>query len=160
MEEVLQGLAIYVVLLLLCRLAGKRSLRDASISDLLLLIVVGETIQQVLAGRDFSFVIAAVAVVALLAVVRLSEYLGARKQPKAGERDTRPTDAGAVPGLVGPVVLVDHGELLEEPMARARVTEADILFEARQSEGVDRLDQIRYAVLHQSGGIGVVATTS
>lgn len=144
MDAVLHGLAIYVVLLLLFRLAGKRSLQQASISDLLLFLVLGESLQQALVGReDYSVPVAVVLIVVLLGLVRLSDFLGARvRRDEAREH--------------APLVLVQDGELLPEQMSRARVTEEDILSQARRSQGVERTEQIQYAVLDKSGGIAIV----
>jgi uncharacterized membrane protein YcaP (DUF421 family) len=139
-------MAIYIVLLLLFRLAGKRSLADASLSDLLLLLIVGEATQQALIGREnYSLVVAAVAIVILLGLIRLSDYLGARTRQE--ERHER---AGA------PIVLVQAGEPLAEQMTKARVTEQDILSQAQRSLGLERMEQIEYAVLDMTGSISVL----
>jgi uncharacterized membrane protein YcaP (DUF421 family) len=145
LEAVLHGVAIYVVLILLFRLAGRRQMEDASVSDLLLLIVLGEGIQQALRGRESSsLVVMAVLIVLLVGLVRMSEFLGAR----ARRDDAR--------GRLGPIVLVEDGEPLPEQMVCARVTEQDILNEARRAQGLERMEQIKYAVLDKTGDIAVV----
>lgn len=147
MDAVLHGMSIYIVLLLLFRLAGRRSLADASLSDLLLLLILGEAIQQALVGREnYSIVVAAVLIVLLLGLIRLSDHLGDRvRRDEAGEN--------------GPIVLVEEGEPLPIQMTRARVTEEDILAHARRSQGLDRMEQIKYAVLDKAGDIAVVPRT-
>ena len=55
-----------------------------------------------------------------------------------------------------PELLVDNGRLLEKRMARARVDRSDILEAARRLQGLERMDQIKYAVLEQSGGITII----
>jgi uncharacterized membrane protein YcaP (DUF421 family) len=146
LEAVLHGVAIYIVLLLLFRLAGKRSLADASLSDLLLLLIIGEATQQALVGREnYSVAVAAVAIVVLLGLIRLSDYLGARTR-----REQHHDHAGA------PIVLIQDGEPLAEQMTKARVTEQDILSHARRSLGLERMEQIEYAVLDMTGNISVL----
>jgi uncharacterized membrane protein YcaP (DUF421 family) len=145
LEAVLHGVAIYVVLILLFRLAGRRAMEDASMSDLLLLIVLGEGIQQALRGREsYSLAVMAVMIVLLIGLIRVSDYLGTRAR-RDGARDRR-----------GPILLVEDGEALPEQLLCARVTEQDILTEARRSQGVERMEQIKYAVLDKTGDIGVV----
>jgi uncharacterized membrane protein YcaP (DUF421 family) len=144
LDAVLNGMAIYVVLLLLFRLAGKRSLAQASVSDLLLLLILGEAIQQAVVGREnYSVVVSAALIVVLLGLIRLSDYLGTRTR-----RDETAVHA--------PIVLVEDGEPLPEQMTRARVTEQDIITHARRSQGVERIEQIKYAVLDKTGDIAIV----
>lgn len=144
MDAVLHGMAIYIVLILLFRLAGRRSLAQASLSDLLLLLILGEAIQQALVGREnYSVAVSAILIVLLLGLIRLSDYLGNRvRRDEARDR--------------APIVLVEEGEPLPEHLLTARVTEEDILSEARRSQGLDRMEQIKYAVLDKTGDIAVV----
>jgi len=144
LDDVLRGLAIYLVLLLLFRLAGKRSLAQATTSDLLLLLVVGEATQQV-AGRDFSVRVALTLIVLLLGLNRLVDYLAVRQS-----RVTKD----------GPVVLVDNGEPLHDRMGKARVTPEDVLAHARLAHGLERMDDIQYAVLETDGGIAIMPRDS
>jgi uncharacterized membrane protein YcaP (DUF421 family) len=55
-----------------------------------------------------------------------------------------------------PLVIVEDGVALKDRMAKARVDEDDVLSAARHLQGLERLDQIRYAVLERSGGISIV----
>ncbi len=55
-----------------------------------------------------------------------------------------------------PLLLVEDGRPLKKRMDKARVDEEDILASARQSQGLERMDQIKYAVLERSGGISIV----
>jgi uncharacterized membrane protein YcaP (DUF421 family) len=55
-----------------------------------------------------------------------------------------------------PMVIVEDGRPLRELMERARVEEDDVLEAARQLQGLERMDQIKYAVLEKSGGISII----
>jgi uncharacterized membrane protein YcaP (DUF421 family) len=57
-----------------------------------------------------------------------------------------------------PLIIVEHGRPLKDRMDRARVDEADVLEAAREVSGVERLDQIKYAVLERSGKISVITS--
>lgn len=54
------------------------------------------------------------------------------------------------------LVLVDHGKVLDEYLKKTLVTEQDILHSVRQNQGLKRMDQIKYAVLENSGGISII----
>ena len=59
-----------------------------------------------------------------------------------------------------PLVLVSHGKMLDEYMAKTHVTEDDILQSARINQGLERMAQIKYAVLEPSGGISIIPMDS
>ena len=144
MEMVLRGLAIYVVLMVLFRVGGKRALSEVTTFDFVLLLIVAEATQQALLGEDYSLVNALVVIVTLIGVdVALSIW-----------KQRRPLVAQLVEGV--PLVIVEDGRLLRERMDKERVDETDILAAARLTQGLERMDQIKYAVLERNGGITVV----
>jgi uncharacterized membrane protein YcaP (DUF421 family) len=55
-----------------------------------------------------------------------------------------------------PTIIVENGRSLEERMRNARVSEDDVMEAARRLRGIERLEQIRYAVLEVNGGITVI----
>jgi len=55
-----------------------------------------------------------------------------------------------------PLVIVDDGELLRERMTKARVDVEDIMTAARKNHGLERLEQVKSAVLERNGGISIV----
>ncbi|MDG9704800.1 DUF421 domain-containing protein [Streptomyces sp. DH37] len=144
MDTVLRALVIYLVLMLLMRAAGKRTLANVTTFDLVLLLVISEATQQALLGDDFSLTTAALVITTLIGADRLADYLGFRFP--AFDRITDSV----------PVVVLENGRVLRHRTDRLHITESDILQAARQSQGLERLDQIAYAVLEKSGGITVV----
>lgn len=144
MDPVLRAIAIYVVLLVILRLAGKRSMAQITTFDLLLLLVISEATQQALLGDDFSITNAALVIFTLVAVERTADYLRWRFRWIA--KITQST----------PVVLVENGQPLHEPMTKSHIDEDDILDAARKTQGISRMDQIDYAVLERSGGISIL----
>ncbi|HEX7043649.1 MAG TPA: YetF domain-containing protein [Burkholderiales bacterium] len=148
MESVLRGAAIYVFLLLIMRVSGKRSFAEITTFDFVLLLVIGETTQQALLAEDFS-IVNAVVVVATLVVIDIGLSLWKQHSPRlAALIESRP------------LVLMGDGELLEDRMNRARVDADDILAAARMTHGLERLDQIKYAVLERNGGISIIPRES
>jgi uncharacterized membrane protein YcaP (DUF421 family) len=144
MDAVLRSVVVYVILLLVFRIAGKRSLAQITTFDFVLLLVVGEATQQALLGDDFSITNGFLVIVTLIAMdIGLSLL------------------KGRFPGLEKwldskPVVILEEGKLLKDRMKKARIDEADILAKARELHGLERLDQVKYAVLEQSGGITII----
>lgn len=144
MDTVFRAMAIYLFLLVVMRAAGKRTLSDITAVEFVLLLVVGEATAQALLGEDFSVINGFIAILTLLGIDLGLSLI--KQRWKGSER--------FLEGL--PVVLVDNGELLKDRMQRARVDEQDILEAARISQGLERMDQVKYAVLEKSGGISVI----
>lgn len=144
MDAVLRAGSIYFILLLIFRVSGKRTLAQITTFDFILLLIVGEATQQGLLGDDFSVTNAILVVLTLVGIdVVLSEV-----------KERFPRFSRATESL--PVIVVQDGELIEERMRLARIDESDILSAGRERHGVERLEQIKYAVLEQSGNISIV----
>lgn len=144
MESVLRAAALYVILLLLVRLTGRRSLSETTPFDLVLLLVIGEATQQALLGDDFSLV-NAVVVIATLLLIDIGLAL-LKRRSRVAER--------VIEGV--PTIIVADGRPIEERMQRARVSESDVLQAARELQGIATLAEIRWAVLESDGSITVI----
>lgn len=144
METILRGVAIYVILLVVIRLSGRRTLAEMTPFDFVLLLIVAETTQQALLGDDFSITNAALLIVTLFTLDIALSHIKARRRGIGLLIDGTPT------------ILVSHGHLEERAMRRARVTRDDVLAAARIQQGLERLDQIKYAVLEISGEISII----
>jgi uncharacterized membrane protein YcaP (DUF421 family) len=148
MDAVFRALAIYAVLLVLFRIAGRRTLSDITTFDFVLLLIIGEATQQAMLGDDFSVTNAFIVIGSLLGIdIVLSVFK--RRFPFFGK---------VADGV--PMVIVEDGKPLQERMKKARIDENDILLSARQSQGLERLDQIKYAVLEVSGSISIIPKNS
>ena len=144
MESVLRAAAVYGFLLLMFRVTGKRSLAQITAFDFILLLIISEASQQALLGNDFSIINACI-VVGTLMFIELGLSLVKGWWP------------GLDPILDSmPLIVVDNGRVLYDRMARERLDLEDILAAARERNGLERLDQIKYAVLERSGGISIV----
>lgn len=144
MDPVLRAVSIYVAVLIIFRVSGKRTLAQITTFDFVLLLIVGEATQQGLLGDDVS-VTNALLVVATLVGTDVVLSLAKERVPRL----SRLTEGF-------PVVILEDGKPIDHRMKRARVDAADILAAGRQAHGIERLDQIKYAVLEQSGSISVV----
>ncbi|MGE4219893.1 MAG: hypothetical protein AB7G39_10635, partial [Alphaproteobacteria bacterium] len=77
MDAVLRAAAIYGVMLLIFRIAGRRTLSEATTFDFVLLLIIGESTQQALLGDDFSVTNGAIVIVSLVAIDIGLSYLKA-----------------------------------------------------------------------------------
>ncbi|KSF62564.1 DUF421 domain-containing protein [Pseudomonas aeruginosa] len=143
MDSVLRAAALYLVLLVLFRIAGRRSLTDITTFDLLLMII-GEATQQALLGDDFSLVNAVLVIVTLI-VIDVGLSLLKLRHPKL---DT------LIEG--SPTLIVEYGRPLHARLAEARLREEDILLAARETQGLERMEQIRFAILEKNGKISII----
>jgi uncharacterized membrane protein YcaP (DUF421 family) len=144
MDSVLRPLVVYAVLYVLFRLAGKRTLASITAFDFVLLLIVAEAVQESLTVDDKSMTNAFLIVLTLIAIDISLSLLNQRSDRLKQVMDDVP------------LILVDDGKLLRERLQKSRVGEEDILHSARQSQGLERMDQIKYAILETSGGISIV----
>ena len=144
MDSVLRAVAIYAFLLLVFRITGKRSLAQITTFDFVLLLIIGEATQQALLGDDFSIINACI-VIGTLMVLELGLSV---------VKDRWPTLDRVLESA--PLIVVQDGKVLEERVARERVDLDDVLTAARELHGLERLDQIKFAILERSGGISIV----
>jgi uncharacterized membrane protein YcaP (DUF421 family) len=144
MDTVVRAVAVYVFLFIVFRLAGKRSLTDITTFDFVLLLIIAETTQQALIGDDFSLV-TAMLLISTLFLIEIGLTLLKQRVPRVDR---------FIEGE--PVLLVENGRPLEERMQLERVDVDDILEAARRWRGLERIDQIKFAVLERDGNITVV----
>jgi uncharacterized membrane protein YcaP (DUF421 family) len=134
-------------MLAVVRASGRRTLSEMTSFDFVLLLVISEATQNAMVGNDFSLTNGALVI---LTLVGLDIALSLAKS--RWERLDRWID-----GV--PTILVEDGRLLTDRMRLARVGADDILEAARVLQGLERVDQIKYAVLERDGGISVIPKT-
>mgnify|MGYP001352662651 FL=1 len=144
MEILIRTAAVYFFLLLLFRIGGKRSLSQITTFDFVLLLIISEAVQQALLGEDFSVTNAFLVIATFFAIDIGISIL--KQRSKAVEK--------VIDGV--PLIILEDGRPIQERMDKTRVDEADILAAARELQGLERLDQIKYAVLERSGGISII----
>ena len=144
MDGVLRAAAVYVLLLIVLRFAGKRSLSEITTFDFVVLLIIGEAVAQALLGENFSLTNAAVVVITLLTMDVMLSLIKQR--------------SNTVEKLIDsvPVLLVENGKPIKKHMEKSRVDEEDILESARELQGLERMEQIKYAVLERAGQISIV----
>ena len=144
MDVVVRAASVYLFLLIIFRISGQRSLGQVTTFDFVLLLIIAETTQQALVGNDFS-VTGAMLLIVVLMSMDIGLSLLKRNSPKLDQ---------LLEGL--PLVIVENGKPLEDRMSKSRIDETDVLSAARKLQGLERMDQIKYAVLERNGAISII----
>lgn len=139
----LVGTASYLILLVILRITGARSLAKLNAFDFTVTIALGSILATALTSADLSWASAATALGLLLGL----QYVVARV-------------LRAVPALRGaatasPVVIVRDGRMLEEGMRRARVGEAEVR-QAARSGGYGDLGDVGAMIMETDGALSVI----
>jgi uncharacterized membrane protein YcaP (DUF421 family) len=146
-DIVLRTALVYVGVLAGLRMAGKRELGQMTVFDLVVVLLIANAVQNAMTGPDFSVqggLIAAAVLIALnraLALVRLHSDSWGR----------------FLEGM--PTVLVQDGQFLE-PRLRKEGLERSQIEMAMREHGIERLSDVRLAVLETDGAISIVPASS
>jgi len=143
METVVKTAIVYFILWGLLRLSGRRTLAKMTSFDFVVMLIIGGTTQRALLGQDYSVTNALLVVVTLI-VIDVSLSLLGRDFPSL----TKLLDGE-------PMIVVEEGRALHRRLRRARLTPEQVL-EAARTHGLERLDQIKFAILEASGKISII----
>ncbi|MDP8960398.1 MAG: DUF421 domain-containing protein [Actinomycetota bacterium] len=145
MDSVLRAVGVYAFVLILVRLSGRRTVGDVTLFDFVLLLLVAEGTQQALLGDDFSVTNGLLVVATLftldIGLSELKQKFGALARIMEGTS----------------LIIIDDGRVLEDRMRKARVGVDDVMEQARKQQGIESLDQIKFAVIERDGAISVIA---
>lgn len=144
MNPVLRGLAVYLFVFVIFRILGKRSLADITTFDFVLLLIISETTTDALITEDYSLVGCFVMVCTLVA----ADFVLSKLKDYSNWFSTISDGA--------PLIIVDHGKPLKRRMKKGKVDESDILEAARLTHGLERMDQVKHAVLERDGSISII----
>ncbi len=135
---------IYIAMILGLRLLGKRELGQLSIYDLVLIIVISNSVQNAMVGSDTTLLGGLVAALTLLILNRLFTWFMQRSDTISGWMEGEPT------------LLVRDGKLIKSQMQKEGVTTEHVLAAMRE-HGIGELSQVQMAVLEVDGSISIVA---
>ena len=148
MNPVVRGLAVYLFVFVIFRILGKRSLAEVTTFDFVLLLIISETTTDALISQDYSLTACFIMVTTLVATDLLFSLLK-RRSPWFSRL-----------GDGAPLIVVDNGKFLKNRMSKSRVEEDDIMEAARSKHGLEKLEQIKYAVLERDGSISIIPKNS
>jgi uncharacterized membrane protein YcaP (DUF421 family) len=143
MDLVLRAIVIFFVILIVTRAVGRRELGKMEPFDLILLIVIGDLVQQGITQDDYSLTGAAL-VICTIALLTVAMSFLSFKLPRI-----RPMLEGQ------PLVLLQDGRPIERNLRRERLTVDELAAEARQQQ-IASLEDVRFAVLETNGVISFI----
>jgi len=148
MDLAVRAIFLYFFIYLLTRVVGRRELSSLGPFDIILLIVMGDAIQQGLTQDDYS-VTGAVTVITIFALLQVGmSYLSFRF------RRMRRLLEGE------PLVIVQDGKPIEKNLRRERLVLEEVMEEARSNGQISSLDDIQFAIIENSGAISFIQKQS
>lgn len=117
---------------------------EATTFEFVLLLIISETTQQAMVGEDFSLTGAFLLIITLIGADLVLSLL--KNRFKAVDKVTEGT----------PVIIVAYGKPLKQRMKLSRIDEQDILSAARATRGLEKMEQIKFAVLENDGNISII----
>ena len=143
MDIVIRAAVAYVFIIFMLRIIGRRELSTLAPSDLVLLVVMGDLVQNGVTQSDQSVtgIFLAISTFALLTVgLSIVTYRSKRIQT-------------LVEGA--PLILVEDGKPIEKNLRAERLNVDDVAEEAR-GQGIERLDDVKWCVLETSGTMSFI----
>jgi uncharacterized membrane protein YcaP (DUF421 family) len=140
----IRTIVVFTLILVITRAIGRRELGSLAPFDLILLVVVGDLVQQGVTQSDYSLTGTIIVLSTLAVLVVITSYASFRvpivRRVLEGE----------------PIVLVEHGRVLDRNMRRERLTREELEAEARLDQ-IDDLATVRFAVLETNGKISFIS---
>lgn len=144
MDLVFRAAVVFAFVFLVTRIVGRRQLSQLEPFDLILLVVIGDLVQQGVTQSDQS-VTGALIVISTIALLSFAvSWVSFRS------RKLRLVTEGE------PIVLVQNGRVIERNMRRERITREDIEEEARRQQ-ITSVADLRWAILEDDGGITCIS---
>jgi uncharacterized membrane protein YcaP (DUF421 family) len=143
MDLVIRATVVFFFILLITRIAGRRELAELEPFDLILLVVLGDLVQQGITQSDDS-VTGTLIVISTIALLSVGvSWISFRS------RRARVLTAGE------PIVLVQEGRPIERNLRRERITLEDVQEEARRSQ-LTSVAELQWAILEDDGHISCI----
>ena len=140
MDLVIRAAVAFLFVYLLTRVIGRRELSTMQPFDLIMLVMIGDLVQQGVTQNDFS-VTGALLVGSTIALMTVAISFTSFRFPRL-----RPALDGE------PVIVVEDGSPIDRNLRRNRITHEELAAAARQ-EGIGSLDRVAWAVLETNGRI-------
>lgn len=142
-EFVLRAVIVYVVILVLVRMSGKRTVGQFTPFDMILLVLLGTAVQNSLIGEDVSLLGGLILAATLIGLNYLVGFVTSRSR-----RADRLIEGA-------PVVLARDGKLFERVLKKELVSAADF-DEAMRQSGCGELEKVKLALLETNGQITII----
>ena len=143
MDIVLRAIVAYAFVLLLMRIVGRRELSSMEPSDVILLVIIGDLVQNGVTQSDYSVtgIVLAAGTIGILATLTAFLTYRFRKIRNVVEGE--------------PVILVQNGETIDRNLRTERLTLDELMEQARLQQ-IESLDKVKWAVLETNGSISFI----
>jgi uncharacterized membrane protein YcaP (DUF421 family) len=139
-----RSIAVYIFIIIAIRIFGKKELSQLSLVDLVLILLISNSVQNAMVGNNSSLLGGLTAAFTLFIVNwLLKQFMFKSKKISRllqGE----------------PLTLVYHGKIIKEGLDKAKITN-DELMEAIREHGVENVKEVDLAVLEVDGVISVLS---
>ena len=143
MDLVFRTVAIFVFILFVTRVTGRRELNSLEPYDIIVLVVLGDLVQQGVTQSDNSVTGAVIVISTIMVLSVIAGWLGFRYRP------ARRVLQGE------PLIVVDDGQPVKRNLQRERITIEEVETEARIQQ-IASLEEVRWAVLETDGQISFI----
>jgi uncharacterized membrane protein YcaP (DUF421 family) len=143
MDSIIRAIIIYVVFLFYLRITGKKSLSQTTAFDFVTLLIIAEVTDEALTGTaplTNTILVAGT----LIGLDIIFSFLKGKFKWFDKAIDSVP------------LIIVKDGKVLKQRIDAERIDEGDILEAARKLRGLERMEQIKYAVLEKDGSISII----
>lgn len=147
MDLVFRALVLFGGVYVLLRVVGRRELAQMAPIDFILLIVLGDAIQQGLTQDDYSVTGALLVIFTIATIQVVLGYVTFRSKRLRSVLEGEP------------IVLIEDGRVIEKNLKRSRIAAEELAEEARLSQ-VSSLENIQWAMLETSGKISIIPKQS
>jgi uncharacterized membrane protein YcaP (DUF421 family) len=148
MDLAIRAVVIYIFIYTLTRIVGRRELSSLGPFDIILLVVIGDAVQQGLTQDDYSMTGAFIVVTVFALMQVCLSYLSFRF------RSLRTVLEGE------PIVIIQDGKPIERNLRRERLAVDDVMEQARLTAQISSMDDIQFAIVENSGAISFIQKSS
>jgi uncharacterized membrane protein YcaP (DUF421 family) len=142
-EFIVRGIIVYLFLIVLLRLTGKRQVGQLAPFDLVLLLVLSNAVQNAMNGGDNSITGGLISAVTLVTMNWLVGYLTFKSKAMEALVEGRPE------------VLIHNGKLYKEALNREKLTHHELMTALREA-GCSAIEDVHAAMLENDGTISVI----
>jgi uncharacterized membrane protein YcaP (DUF421 family) len=142
-EIIIRAAVVYLFVVIGLRLTGRRTLGQLNTTDVVLILIIANAVQNAMLGPDTSLIGGLIAAATLLAVNYVATLL------RSGNRRAAAFFEGS------PIILINHGRLIPENLHRQRIGQEE-LAEALHEHGLETAAQVKLCILEVDGSLSVV----
>jgi uncharacterized membrane protein YcaP (DUF421 family) len=139
-ELVVRAITVYIVLIVFIRLTGRHQIGELSPVDLILLLILSESVQSSMIAGDQSLIGGLIVAATLLLLNAAVNYITFKSRRAENLIDGRPQ------------ILIRHGKVIKHAAERALITEQELQSTLRKS-GFFKLEDVKLAILEDDGTI-------